>query len=432
MNWKRKVMAGSTLPDATRAAYEAALQSVMASRPASELPARRIDLDSFFESGFPGKVLEDWRYTDLSNLAANGYSLAPDSPAPDVAAWRIEGTLLLVFVNGRFRAEASDAIPKALLRRNSGLIGTEDSRDDGVARLNAALAQDGAVIYLEPGAALATPLHILSITDPGAETAMSHLAHTLELGVGATGTVIFEDATTGDAAHFQTQRVQVRLQDGARLELIRVQGHGLGVQAVSRWDAHLGRDAHLNWVNLDAGGALVRNDLCANLAAPGANLSLSGVCLASGTAHVDNHTRIDHSAPHGTSRQLYRGIATDRARGIFNGKVVVHPHARRSDSDLQIANLLLSPQAEINAKPELQIDNDDVKCAHGSTCGQLDEQALHYLRSRGLPLEAARQILLYAFAHEILRPIRFAPARERLSQRLLARFPGELPVLPPS
>lgn len=432
MNLKRKAMAGSTLPETSRAAYTEALKSVMTTRPSSELPARRAELDAFFESGFPTKLLEDWRYTDLSRLAASGFSLSPESPAPDLSALRIEGTLRLVFLNGRYRPDASDAIPEKLLSRGAGLIGAPDTRPDGVAQLNAALAQDGAFIHLAAGQQLEQPLHILSLAAPAAATEMSHLAHSVELGVGASGTVIFEEATIGDTAHFQTQRVRIQIQDGAKLDLIRVQGHGPRAQSVSRWDAQLGRDASLDWVNLDAGGALVRNDLCVNLAAPGARLSLSGVCLADGSAHIDNHTRIDHSAPHGTSRQVYRGIATDRARGIFNGKVVVHPHARRTDSDLQIANLLLSPLAEINAKPELQIDNDDVKCAHGSTCGQLDEQALHYLRSRGLPLEAARQILLYAFAHEILRPIRFAPARERLSQRLLARFPGELSPLPQS
>lgn len=417
-------MAGLMLPEPARAAYAAALDSLLPTLPAAARESRAAHLARFIQSGFPSTREEDWRYTDLSALADRVFAPAPAASRADPAPYALPGTWRMVFINGNFQPEASDYPAGAIRRRADGPAPADGSDADGISQLNTALALDGAVLQLGRGQALDRPLHVLSITAPGATPAMSHLAHAVDLEPGASATVIFEDVTLGEGAHFLTQCTRLRAVDNAQLDVVRLQDHGPGVQALTRWDASVGRDATLAWMNLDLGGALVRNDLCVDLAAPNATLDLSGVFIAAGSTHVDNHTRIDHSWPHGTSRQTYRGIAGDAARAVFNGKVVVHPKAVRTDSNLQTASLLLSPQAQINAKPELQIDNDDVKCAHGATCGQLDAQALYYLRSRGLPLAAAREVLLYGFANAIVGQVRQPVARKRLRERLISRFPA--------
>ena len=337
-------MAGSTLPELSRAAYAHALQSVLHAAPGADPVARTADLDAFFASGFPSTKLEDWRYTDLTDLAATGFAVAANSPVPAMASRFIDGTCRLVFVNGHFLAAASDFDPEFVSRLPARRAATAEL--EPVTRLNSALATDGAVLRLAPGRNLDRPLHVLSLTVPGSAPSMAHLCHRIELAEGAGATVVFEDMTFGSGSHFLTQRCEVHLAGNARLELIRAQDHGPGVQALTRWDATLARDAVLDWVNLDLGGARVRNDLCVNLAQANAGVNLSGVFIADGESHIDNYTRIEHRSTHGTSRQAYRGIAADRGKGIFRGKVAVHPNAHISCARLHVDpesnNLLFS------------------------------------------------------------------------------------------
>lgn len=417
-------MAGSTLPEAVRAGYTAALDAVLGAVPEPARASRAANLDSFLAAGFPHKALEDWRYTDLSTLSRTPFPLASSHKPPEVEAYVMPGTWRLVFVNGCFSAASSDFPAGVISRRADRSTPVAEPEKDSISQLNAALALDGAELRLPRGQTLDRPLHVLSFTTPGDKPAMSHLSHAVSLEAGAAATVIFEDVTLGDGEHFLTQRVGLKAMDNARLDVIRLQDHGAGVSALTRWDASVERDARLNWMNLDLGGALVRNDLCVNLAAPNASLDLAGVFVGNGSTHIDNHTRIDHRRPHGSSRQDYRGIVGDRAHAVFNGKVIVHPDAIKTDSNLQTASLLLSPQAQVNAKPELQIDNDDVKCAHGATCGQLDTNALYYLRSRGLSMAAAREVLLYGFANALVRQVEHEATRNLLRRRLISRFPA--------
>jgi Fe-S cluster assembly protein SufD len=170
------------------------------------------------------------------------------------------------------------------------------------------------------------------------------------------------------------------------------------------------------------GGQLVRNDLNVLLAAEGAQCALYGLYVGSGTQHVDNHTAIDHAHPHGTSRQLYKGVLDGKARGVFNGKIVVHPAAPKTDAKQTNKNLLLSGDALIDTKPQLEINNNDVKCTHGSTIGRLDEESIFYLRSRGIGVEAARSLLTYAFASEIINRIKVEPLRATLENLVVTRL----------
>ena len=225
-----------------------------------------------------------------------------------------------------------------------------------------------------------------------------------------------------DDTYLAMHNIEIELAANARLTLYRIQQPGAGANVISRLDARLARDARFTCVGLYAGGALTRNDLNVSLDAPGASAELHGVLAPGAGEHLDVHTRIDHRAPHGTSRENFRCLVPAKARAIFNGKVIVHKDAQKTDSEQHVDSLLLAPGAEVNAKPELEIYADDVKCAHGATCGQLDEDAIYYLRTRGLDLPAARSVLLRTFAHEVLQRIAHEPARVLATQVLEQRL----------
>lgn len=249
------------------------------------------------------------------------------------------------------------------------------------------------------------------------------LTHRIALRANQHATLVLHE-TGSDQPCLALHNIEVDLADNASLTLYRVQQPGPATNLISRLDARVGRDARFTCVGLYAGGALVRNDLNVSLDAPGAQAELHGVMAPAPGEHLDVHTRLDHRAPHGTSRETFRCLVPAKARAIFNGKVIVHPGAQKTDSEQHVDSLLLAPGAEVNAKPELEIFADDVKCAHGATCGQLDENALYYLRTRGLDLGAARNLLLYTFAHEVLARIGLPPARKLAEQGLLTRLPG--------
>lgn len=381
----------------------AAYRNAWEQLPASLRAARAGAWERFVAKGFPGKREEDWRYTDLSAL--NDASFASGA-----AAALDDGTLQnwqrLVFVNGQ-RQSGEARTPEALLA------------DDGVTALNAALTRDGLDLQVQRNQR-SEPLHLLSLQSGGA---MSHLRHRVVLEAGAEATLLI-DTRGDDSATLSTGVLEVEIGANARLRLLRIQDAGANANDLFRSQIRVGRDARLEYVGLDLGGGLVRHDLNVQLAEPGACAEVHGVFAPKGKTHVDTHTRILHQAPHTTSREVFRGLVADRAHAVFNGRIVVEKAAQKTDSEQNLASLLLSPGAEINAKPELEIYADDVKCAHGATCGQLDEMALYYLRSRGLDADTARNLLLFAFAHEVLARVSTEDARNEMERRLAGRLPG--------
>ena len=341
---------------------------------AAQSEQRRNALAQLLTLGLPGTDNEDWKYTDLAPLRQH-------APATD----------------GDFE---NDVLP---LRIGS----------DGLDALNAAFARGGIDVELPAKADLGEPI----IAD-GA----GHRRHRLRVGPQARALLRIE---VDPQAEFQTVFVDIELADGASLQILRVQEAGAHAQHLTRIDVRVGRDAKLDVSTVDLGGKLSRHDLNVDLNAPGAEVQLRSLFVTSGEGHIDNHTRFDHRAPHGTSREIIRGLAKDSSRGVFNGKIVVHPGAQKTDSEQRVANLILSPKAEINAKPELEIYADDVKCAHGATFGQLDLTALFYLRSRGLPEDEARALLTLAFAMEPLRQIPHSGFREEVLRRVSRHLGAE-------
>ncbi len=326
-------------------------------------PGRRAALDALRQLGLPTTDEEDWKYTDLSVLD----QLPVDAIAPNPE-------------NHEFPV----------------------SIDCGLDALSVALAGGRQTQVIEGRVELDTGLH-----------------RRLRLQVRGDADIVLRDS---GAARFATFFAAIDIAPNARLRLTRIQTAGAQAQRLTRLKIALARDAHLDAVTVDFGGGFVRHDLDISLEGAGAEAQLHGLYLVRGTAHVDNHTRIDHRAPHCTSREFFHGIAFDKGRAVFNGKVVVQPGAQKTDSEQRVANLLMSEGAQVNAKPELEINADDVKCAHGATFGQLDETAIFYLRSRGLSAEAARALLTQAFAGEVLDRIADEALRASLMQQFLERI----------
>jgi Fe-S cluster assembly protein SufD len=246
---------------------------------------------------------------------------------------------------------------------------------------------------------------------------MVHQRHRIELGENAEATVLFQFLGQG-AERLTTHVIEVDLAPGARLTLYRIQDEHADATLLTRIDTNLHRDSRLEAVAIDCGTGLVRHDFNVVLAEPGAEVALAGLYQPAPGGHVDNQTRIVHAAPHCRSREQFKGIIDAKAKAIFVGKVIVQPGAQKTDSEQRVANLLLSRKAEVNAKPELEIYADDVKCAHGATVGQLDDKALEYLRSRGIAADVARALLLRAFGAEVLEQLAIPALRHRLAARM--------------
>lgn len=407
-------------------------------------PRRHEALRAFAAAGFPTTRQESWKYTDLRALekrrfegADEAYGLDAKALAPFCPAG-LEHAHRVVFVDGHYAPGLSaigelpagvrlQALSAALAQPSpaldNGLGATLNGYANPFTDMNAAFVSDGLVLTLDPDAVCAAPIHLLSVSSGAREGVMSQLRHLLRLGANSQATVIEHQIGLGEAAYFCNAVTEAETADGARLTRYRVQQESAHGYHVSSFNARQGRDSRVVNYGVDLGGRLVRVDTNSDLAAEGAEVHFYGVYAPTGRQHIDNHTRIDHSVPHGTSREAYKGILSGRGRGVFNGKVVVHKNAQKTDSEQSSDALLLSKGAEVDAKPELEIYADDVKCAHGATVGQLDEDALFYLQSRGVDAAGARAILTYSFADELLQGIALAPLRELIEAAFLAKLP---------
>ena len=377
------------------------------------------------KQGLPAPRDEAWKYTSLATFLAGpearvifekrGFKPSISNAKLDAATL---SSLLIpnqdcsraVFVNGRFDAALSQ-LPKTVRIINAAsadeslrtlLTLPANWQDDTFANLNTALFQDVLVLELPANTVLEKPLEFMHVSVPGMEPAAHHLRCILRLDTNAQATLMERYVGLETAQHLTNSLVQVNLADGARLTHVRLQEE-------NPQGFHLGRvlikQAADSWYishNIQTGAAWARLDIATDLDAPGASVELGGLYTVNGRQHMDNHTWINHNAPHTASRELYRGILDGNGRGVFNGKVLVAKHAVKTDAQQSNHNLLLSKGAEINTKPELEIYADDVKCSHGATIGQLDEQQLFYLRSRGLDSETARALLVGAFAGRLV------------------------------
>jgi Fe-S cluster assembly protein SufD len=406
--------------------------------------ARRENREAFAAEGLPDTRVEAWKYTALRALAqrsfANGDADAK-TRAVEASALTLPGVEgpRLVFVNGVFRADLSalDNLPDGLvlqplssaLRGDAEPLRFELSRHyresgDAFARINAAHAGDGVVLRVDANVKVATPVHLLFVGAPAEGDLAWHARNLIELGEGAQLTLVEHHESTAEQRHLATLVSDIQLREGARLQYVVLQNAATGASLIRRSSLHLQARAHATLHVLELGGALVRHDLRAELVGNEARLDTRGVFMPHGRQHIDTQLAIRHQALNTTSTSNWRGVANDRARGVFRGAIVVAPGADGSDASLGNKNLLLSPSAEIDTKPELEIYADEVKAAHGATVGQLDERSLFYLRSRGIPLAEARALLTAAFCRAVLDDLPNKALREHLSALLIAQLPA--------
>lgn len=394
----------------------------------------------FLARGFPTLREEDWKYTSVAPIERRAFRTAE---APGAGGVRVQALLFagldchrLVFVDGYCARSlgALDGLPAgaavdtlgAALAEDDGDLAERlavDERTSSFVAMNAAFTADGARIRLPAGMTVEQPLHLLFIASAEAAGLAQYPRVLIELGAGAQLTVIEHYTGPEEAGTFTNTVTAVTLDEGAVLEHYKIQEETEQAYHVGSFDAALAAGSRLVQHSISIGARLARHDLRVRLAGREAGVVLNGLYLARGRQHVDHHTRVDHLVPHTTSEEYYRGVINDYGRGVFNGKVVVHPQAYKSAARQSNKNLLLARHAEVDTKPELEIYADDVQCSHGATVGQLDAAALFYLRSRGIDEHTARSLLVYAFADDVIARIGLQPVRARLEARVLGRMP---------
>jgi Fe-S cluster assembly protein SufD len=404
---------------------------------------RRAHADRFLGHGLPTVRNENWKYTSLRVLDGQALrpaervelALAPEDLAefalPPLDAWRV------TLVDGWLSRELSvlDGLPAgcritALSEEQSlpdwaqeDLDHDFETPDLSLAALNGAMAREGLLIEIGDGVQLDRPLHCLQLSLAADQPQLVNLRHLLRMGEGSSLTLIEQFATTEDAAQVTNVVMQMSLAASARLDHIRLQQEGDHSSLITRSMIRQARNSHYAYSGFDLGGRLVRHDLSCRLEGEGAFCGLNGVYALNGQRHVDNHTRVDHVAPRARSSELFKGVLNDRTRGVFNGKVVVHPGADGTDAQQTNGNLLLSQRAEVDTKPELEIYADDVKCSHGATIGRLDDGQLFYLRSRGIDEQQARLMLTEAFCREVVDGVEPDSLHDYLAAQIIARLP---------
>jgi Fe-S cluster assembly protein SufD len=385
---------------------------------------RQQAFDAYQRAGLPHRRIEEWKYTDLRALLREVLPLAPMPDAAALARARqalasaaLEGACKLVLVDGVFIPELSDlAIPDAgvsvrSLREildNAGnaaradLLLTETS--DVMISLNAAMATDGVVIGIADGATPAAPIHIVHVAVASKASAFTR-SH-VRVGKASRATLI-ESFVAAEGAHaYQAHdAVIVWVGDEAEFEHVRLMADAADAVNITSDIITVGARAKLNLFNMTRGGAVSRFQGFIKMAGEGSELSVNGVNLLSGTQHGDTTLVVDHAVPHCTSREIFRAVVDDRAHSVFQGRIIVRPHAQKTDGKMMTRALLLSDEAEADNKPELEIFADDVTCGHGATSGALDESLLFYLRARGLPEKEAQALLIQAFLGEAIEQI---------------------------
>lgn len=407
---------------------------------------RQEAMQRFAGLGFPTTRQEEWRNTNVTPIAKLPFQL----PAPEEACSRCSRLseaaqapgmdfpgIRLVFVNGCYCEDLSSLsdLPSSVragslaetLRGGSGLLEAHlaryaDYRSHPFIALNTAFWRDGAFLRIPSGVALQHPIHLVYIS-AAAEVPVVSFPRTLILAErGSQLTVMESYVGLPGGVCFSNAVSEIVLGENAVIDHCKLQMENEQSYHLATLQVYQDRSSSFTSCSLALGGSLVRNEVNAVLDAEGGDCTLHGLYLAQGRQLVDNHTTIYHARPHGTSRQLYHGILDDSGAGVFNGRIVVRPAAQKTDALQKNRNLLLSEDAVIDTKPQLEIFANDVRCTHGATIGQLDPESLFYLRSRGIGREEARQMLVYAFAGDILERIHSAPVRARVEEILHARL----------
>ncbi|GAB6196634.1 Fe-S cluster assembly protein SufD [Lysobacter xanthus] len=405
-------------------------------------PARREALEALRRDGLPGARVEAWKYTSLRPLERRTYAVPDADVAVDPAVVADIPTPRIVFANGRYVPLLSDLagldggitvepLSTVLERgdeRECNILGRRfDRADEPFARLNAALAVEGAIVRVEAGVQATRPLHLVAVGSTSSADVASHLRHLVDLREGARLELVEHAIAAGSHANLATSVVHVHLKTGAHLVHARLQDESGLAHLFARTDAVLARDSRYERLDLELGAALSRHELNIALHGEGAVAQANGVLLGDGRRHLDTRLGLDHVGRDSRCDLTWRGLADGRSRVAFHGGILIREGADGTQAMLSNKNLLLSDGAEVDSQPVLVIHADEVQAAHGATVGQLDPTSLFYLRSRGIPAAEARALLTAAFCRETLSLLDDGATRDLLAARLdaaLARVQG--------
>ncbi|HXN76312.1 MAG TPA: Fe-S cluster assembly protein SufD [Gemmatimonadaceae bacterium] len=408
---------------------------------------RKEGMARFQALGFPTTKNEDWHFTSVAPIAERTFRPATRGGASSVGIKRADlerfnfgenGWHTIVFVNGALSEDLSSKAGLGNGVRVSSLAGAIKTGPAGIERylgkiakfeqhtftaLNTAFINDGAFIELAVDAIVEQPIHLVFVSDgEGA----SHPRNLIVAGRHSRATVIESYVSLRDSGYFTNAVTEISVGEGAHVDHYKMQRESESAFHVGTVQIRQARDSQLHSFSFAVGGSLARTNIYTSLDGDAATCTLNGLYLTDGTQHIDNQTSIEHIAPNCPSHEVYKGVLDGRSHAVFNGKVYVHPEAQKTDGKQSNNNLLLSPGARVDTKPQLEIFADDVKCTHGATVGRLDEQAMFYLNSRGIGPETARVLLTYAFAADVLETIELEPLKVQLEKMVLARFVDEV------
>ena len=403
---------------------------------------RQSGFDRFNETGFPTTHDEDWRFTNISTIVQTNFQLngagnrVPTSR--QIETFGIVGAACqLVFVDGRFSSALStlaklpegvtvSSLAAAIAERPDAVepyLGKYlNIRRDAFSALNTAFIEDGAFIHIGKGGVLEAPVHLLFVSTAHDAPSMIHPRNLIVAEEGSQATVIEEYVSLGGAPALCNTATELIAGDNAVVSHYMIEREDMQAFNISTLRIEQGRSANISSHSVLIGGALVRNNVHPVLAGEGGECLINGLFIGTGRQHLDNYMLVEHAKAHCGSRQFYNGILDGKSHGVFHGRIVVHKDAQKTDAKQTNRNLLLSDQAQIDTKPQLEIYADDVKCTHGATIGQMEENALFYLRSRGIDEVSARRLLLMAFASECLDRMQEGPARTHVEKLIHAHL----------
>src|SRR5579883_222419 len=413
-------------------------------KPSWLYPLRKAGMARFAELGFPTLQDEDWRFTNVGALVKLPFKPVlepvvegvPRDLVSSLTFTQLPGALL-VFVNGHFAPGLSKQLPNtpgvtvknlaAALSEETALIEKHLGRyaqdpTNSFASLNNAFFQDGGFIHLQRGARVEHPIHLFFVTtrtEPGTTTNPRTLVVAER---GSKATVIESYVSVADGEYFTNTATELVLEEGAVLEHCKFQDESLSAFHIAAIHAQLGRNSNLIAHSIATGARLSRNNIRTHLGAEGVECVLNGLYLTRDDQLADHHMIVEHAQPHCNSHEYYNGILDGRSKGVFHGRILVRQPAQKTDAKQTNKNLLLSDEAAADTKPQLEIYADDVKCTHGATIGQLNDESIFYLRARGIGAERARRMLIHAFAGEIIERIRYLPLREELDRIIWDRL----------
>jgi Fe-S cluster assembly protein SufD len=386
----------------------------------------------FGEIGFPTTKAEDWKYTNVSPIFNYDFSsaAAPRINDIEIARRSIKGlnAKVLVFVNGHFNEKLSSSVMdlnllgvkvgsfRYWLKKQPEIVMEHFSKyaklKNGFVALNTASALDGAFVYVPDEVNIKDPVHILNLSGSDGSKALAQPRNLIVAGKNSKVKLIESYNSINNQPHFTNSVMEIFADEHSEVELYRIQDENSNSYNISLTQVEQRKRSLFTVYTITTGGSLVRNDINAVLDDENCETHLYGLYITGGSQHVDNHTLIDHAKPHCLSNELYKGVLDGKSHAVFNGKVFVRPDAQKTNAYQSNKNILLSKDAAIDTKPQLEIFADDVKCSHGATVGQLDDDSVFYLRSRGIGEEEARRVLIKAFANDVFEEIKLEPVHD--------------------